>query len=140
MVQLSHLYMTTGKPIALTKLPFVSKVTSLLFNTASMFVMVFFLRSKSLLIPWLQSQSTVILEARKIKIHCFHIPPFICHEVMEPGAIILVFQMLSFKPAFSFSSFNFIKRLFSSSSLSAIRVASSVSEVVISPGNLDSSL
>ena len=140
MVQLSHLYMTTGKPIASTKLPFVSKVMSLLFNTASMFVMVFFLRSKSLLIPWLQSQSTVILEARKIKIHCFHIPPFICHEVMEPGAIILVFQMLSFKPAFSFSSFNFIKRLFSSSSLSAIRVASSVSEVVISPGNLDSSL
>ena len=51
--------------------------------------------------------------------------PSICHEVMGPDAMILVFQMLSFKPSFSFSSFTFIKRLFSSS-LSALRVVSSV--------------
>ena len=54
--------------------------------------------------------------------HCLHCFPSICHEVMRPVAIILVFWMLSFKPAFSVSSFTFIKRLFSSSSLSAIRV------------------
>ena len=54
------------------------------------------------------------------------VSPFICHEVMEQDVVILVFWMLSFKPAFSFSSFNFFKRLFSSSSLSARRVLSSV--------------
>ena len=48
----------------------------------------------------------------------------ICHEVMGPDAMILVFWMLSYKPAFSLSSFTFIKRLFSSSSLSAIKVVS----------------
>ena len=51
--------------------------------------------------------------------------PSICHELMEPDAMILVFWMLSFKPTFSFSSFTFLKRLFSSYSLSAIRVVSS---------------
>ena len=55
--------------------------------------------------------------------HCFHFFP-ICHEVMEPNGMILVFWMLSFKPAFSFSSFTF-KRIFSSSSLSASRMVSS---------------
>ena len=60
---------------------------------------------------------------------------------MGPDAIILVFWMLSFKPIFSLSSYTFIKKLFSSSSLSAIRVVSSASEVInISPSNLDSSL
>ena len=57
--------------------------------------------------------------------HCFHCSPSICHEVMGSDAMILVFWMLSFKPTFSLSSFTFIPRLFSSSSLSAIRVASS---------------
>ena len=57
--------------------------------------------------------------------HCFHCFPSICYEVMELDAMILVFWMLSFKPTFSLSSFTFIKRLFSSSSLSAIRVVSS---------------
>ena len=52
--------------------------------------------------------------------------PSICHEVMGPDAMILVFWMLSFKPAFSLSSFTFIKRLFRSFLLSAIRVVSSV--------------
>ena len=57
--------------------------------------------------------------------HCIHVSPSICHEVMGPDAMILVFWMLSFKPTFSLSSFTFIKRLFSSSSLSAISVVSS---------------
>ena len=55
----------------------------------------------------------------------FPFSPSICHGVMGPDAMILVFWMLSFKPAFSLSSFTFIKRLFSSSALSAIRVVSS---------------
>ena len=57
--------------------------------------------------------------------HHFHCPPSICHEVVGLDAMILVFWMLSFKPTFSLPSFTFIKRLFSSSSLSAIRVVSS---------------
>ena len=57
--------------------------------------------------------------------HCSHCFPSICHEVMGPDAMILVFWMLNFKPTFSISSFSFIKRLFSYSSLSAIRVVSS---------------
>ena len=64
--------------------------------------------------------------AQKSKVwHCFHFFPIICHEVMGLDAMILVFWMLSFKPTFSLSSFTFIKRLFSSSSLYAIRVVSS---------------
>ena len=62
--------------------------------------------------------------------HCFHCFPTYSHEVMGPDATILVFWMVSFKPAFSLSSFTFFKRLFSSSSLSAIRVMSFVSEVI----------
>ena len=57
--------------------------------------------------------------------HYFHCVPVYCHEVMGPDAMILVFYMLSFMPTFSLSSFTFIKQLFSSSSLSAIRVVSS---------------
>ena len=57
--------------------------------------------------------------------HCFHCFPSICHEVMGPDAMIIVFSMLSFKPTFSLSSFTFIKRLFSFSLLYAIRVVSS---------------
>ena len=67
MVQLSHPYMTTGKLIALTIWTFVGKVMSLLFNTLSRFVIAFLPRSKCLLILWLQSLSTVILELKKIK-------------------------------------------------------------------------
>ena len=78
------------------------------------------------LISWLQSPTAVILEPRKIKsLTVSIVPPTICHEVMEPDAIILVFLMFHFKPTFSLSSFSFIKRLFSSFSLSAIRVVSS---------------
>ena len=84
------------------------------------------LRSKRLLISWLQSPSAVILEPRKTKsVTVSTVTPSISHEVMGSDAMISVFWMLSFKPTFSLSSFTFIKRLVSSSSLSAIRVVSS---------------
>ena len=125
-VQLSHPYMTTEKNIALIRWTFVGKVMSLLFNLLSRLVITFLPRRKSLLISWLQSPSSVILEAPKIKsVTVSTVSPSICHEVMGPDVMILVFWMLSFKPTFSLSSFTFIKRLFSSSSLSAIRVVSS---------------
>ena len=117
-VQLSHPYMTTGKTIALTSRTFVGKVKSLLLNMLSRLVITFLPRSKRLLISWLQSPSAVILEPPKIKPDTVStVSPSICHEVMSPDAMILVFWMLSFKPTFSFSSFTFIKGLFSSSSL-----------------------
>ena len=122
-VQLSHPYITTGKTVALTSWTFVGKVISLLFNILSRFVIAFLARSKRVLISWLQSPSAVILEPKKIKaVTVSIVSPSISHEVMGLDAMILVFWMLSFKPAFSLSSFTFIKRLFSSSSLSAIRV------------------
>ena len=127
-VQLSHPYMTNGKTIALTRWTFVGKVMSLLFNMLSRLVITFLPRSKHLLTSWLQSPSAVILEPKKKKIKSVTVSivfPCICHEVMGLDAMILVFLMLSFKPAFSLSSFTFIKRLFSSSSLSAIKVVSS---------------
>ena len=117
-VQLSHPYMTTGKTIALTRRTFVGNVMSLFFNMLSKLVITFLPRSKCLLISWLQSPSAVILEPRKIKSDT--VSPSICHEVKGPDAMILVFWMLSFKPTSSLSSFTFIKRLFSYSSLSAI--------------------
>ena len=126
MVQLSHLYMSTGKKIALTIWTFVGKVMSLLFiiNLLPTFVIAFLPRSKHLLISWLQSLSTVILELRKIKSVCFHFFPFYfswshgtrCHD--------LSFLMSSFKQAFSLS-FTLISRLFSFFSFSAFRVVSS---------------
>ena len=123
MVQLSHPYMTTRKTIALTMQTFASKVLSLLFNMLSRFVIVFLPRSKHLLILWLQSPSTVILEPRKIKSVTVSIfPSSICHGVMGTDAMVFIYWMLSFKTAFSHSSFTFIKRLFSSSLLSAFRM------------------
>ena len=101
----SHLYMTTGKTIALTRRTFVSKVMSLLFHMLSRLVITFLPRSKRLLISWLQSPSAVILEPPKIKSDT--VSPYICHEVMGPDAMILVSWMLSFKPTFSLSSFTF---------------------------------
>ena len=81
---------------------------------------------ESLLISWLQSPSAVNLELRKIKSDTVStVSPSICYEEMGPDAMILVFWMSSFRPTFSLSSFTFIRRLFSSSSLSAIRVVSS---------------
>ena len=82
-------------------------------------------RSKHLLISWMQSPSAVILEPKKIKsVIVSIVSPSICHEVMRPEAMILVFWMLNFKPTFSLSSLTFIKRLFSSL-LSAIMMVSS---------------
>ena len=92
MVYLSHPHMTTGKTIALTRWIFVGKVMSLLFNMLSRFVIVYFLRSKHLLISWQQSLSTVILEPRKIKsLTVCIVSPSICHEVMGLDAMIFVF-------------------------------------------------
>ena len=123
MVQLSYSYMTTVKTIALTIQIFVSKRTSLLFNTLSRFIIVFLPRSKCLLISWLHSPFTVILESKKIRAVAVSIfSPSICHVVLGLDAMILVFWILNFKPVFPLSSFTFIKRLFSSSSFSAIRV------------------
>ena len=80
-VQLSHLYMTTGKTITLTVWTFVGKVMSLLFNMLSRCVIAFLPRSKHLLISWLQSPSAVILEPRKIKSATVSIvSPSVCHE------------------------------------------------------------
>ena len=118
--------MTTGKTRTLTRQTFVGKVMSLLFNMLSRLVIAFLLRSKRFLISWLQSPSAVILEPEKIKVsHCFHCFPIYlpwsggtrCHD--------LSCLNVEFKPGFSLSSFTFIKRLFSCSLLSAIRVVSS---------------
>ena len=81
----------------------------LLFNMLSRLVIAFLPRSKHLLFSWLQSPSAVILEP----------------EVMKLDAVIFVFWMLSFKPAFSLFSFPFIKRIYSSSLFSALMVVSS---------------
>ena len=92
MVQLSHLYMITGKTIALTIRAFVCKVMYLLSNMLSGFVIAFLPRNKHLLISWLQSPSPVILEPKKIKpVSVSIVSPAICHEVMGPDATILVF-------------------------------------------------
>ena len=123
MVQLSHPYMTTGKPLLwLYICTFVSKVMSLLFNMLSKPVISFLSRSKHLLISWLQSLSAVTLEPKKIACHSFP-----CYLPWSGGTRPhdLHFLMLSFKLAFSLSSFTLIKRIFSCSSLSAIRVLSS---------------
>ena len=118
--------MTTGKTIALTRRTFVSKVLSLLFHMLSRLVITFLPRNKWLLISCLQSPFAVILEPKKIKsVTISIVSPSICHEVMRLDVMIFIFWMLSFKPAFSFSSFTFIKRLFSFFSFSAIRVVSS---------------
>ena len=85
-------YVTTGKTIALTRQTFVGKVMCLLFNMLSRLVITFLPRSKCLLISWLQSPSAVILETPKIKSATVSIvSSSICHEVMEPHAMILVF-------------------------------------------------
>ena len=94
MVQLSHPYMTNGKTIALIIWTFVSKVISLFFDMLSRFVKASLPRiGKHLLISWLQSLSTVILEPKKIKsgiASTFSL--FICHEVMGLDAMVLVFE------------------------------------------------
>ena len=134
--------MTTGKTIALTRWTFVGKVMSLLFNMLSRLVITFLPRSKRLLISWLQSPSAVLLEPPKIKsVTLSTVSPSICHEVMGPDSMILVFWMLSFKPTFhsplSLSSRGFLVLLCFLHKGAVI----CISEVIdISPSNLDSSL
>ena len=114
------------KTITLTRWTFVSKAMPLLFNMLSRLVIAFLPKSKCLWISWLQSPSAVILEPKKkTSVTVSTVSPSICHEVMGLDAVILIFWLLSFKPTFLLSTFTFIKKLFSSSSLSAIRVASS---------------
>ena len=92
LVQLSHPYMTIGKTIALTRWMFVGKVTSLHFSILSRFVITFLPRSKQLLISWLQSPSSVILESKKAKsVTVSIVSPSFCHKVIGPDAMILVF-------------------------------------------------
>ena len=101
------LYMTTGKTIVLTWRTFGAKVLSLLFNMLSRLGIAFLSRNKCLLISWLQSPSSVNLEPQGIKSATVPIvAPSICHEVMGPDAMILVFWMLSFKPTFSLFNFH----------------------------------
>ena len=118
MVQLSHPYMTTGKTIALTRWTFEGKVMSLLLNMLSRLVIALLPRSKDLLISWLQSPS----EEDKVchSLHCFPI-----YKPWSDGTGCHDLHFVKVEPAFSLSSFTFIKRLFSSSSRSAIRVVSS---------------
>ena len=90
MVQHTHPYMTMGKTIALTRQTFVGKTMSLIFNMLSRFVIVFLPRNKHLLMA--AGPSTVILEPKKIKSDTVSkVSPSICHEVMGPDAMILVF-------------------------------------------------
>ena len=97
MVQLSHLYMTTGKTIALTRWTFVSKVMFLLFNMLSRLVIAFLPRSKYLLISWLQLPFAVILEPKKIKsVTVSIVSPSICHQVMGPDAMNFFFFSFEF--------------------------------------------
>ena len=91
MVQLSKLYVAVGKTIALNIQTFVGKVTSLFFNTLSRFVITYLPRSNHL-ISWLQSLSTVILEPKKRKsVTASTFYPSVCHAVMGPDVMILVF-------------------------------------------------
>ena len=134
--------MTNRKTIALTRRTFVGKVMSPLFNTLSRLVIVFLLRGKCFLILWLQSLSAVILKPRKRKsVSVSIVSPSVCHEVMWPVAMFLVFWILSLEQAFVPSSFPLIKRLFSSSSFLPLRwYHLHIWGYWYSPSNLDSSL
>ena len=146
MVQLSHLYMTTGKATALTIWTFVGKVISLLFNTLSRFAIAFLPRSKCHLILWLQSPSAVIFEPKEIKsalISTFL--PSICYEVIASDAMILVFLKLSFKSQLFYSPlFHFLlspsKDFLVPLHFLPLECFHLHIVVDISPGNLDSSL
>ena len=104
LIQLSHPHMTTGKIVALTVWTFVSKMTSLLFNTLSRFIIAFLPWSKCLLISWLQPPSAVILEPKKIVSHYFHCFPIYlpwsdetrCHDpfflITEPFIYLIIIK------------------------------------------------
>ena len=126
MVQLSQPYMTTGKTIALTMPTFVGRVMSLLFNTLSRFVIAFLPRSNHLLISWLSSPSALILEPKKRKsVTASTFSPSVCHEVIGPDIMILVFKSWTLSWLFILLLHPHQEAL-SSSSLSAIKVVSSI--------------
>ena len=111
MIQLSLPYITTGKKHSFDYMDLCHKLMSLLFNMLSRFVIAFLPRSKRLSISWLQSQSAVILDPKKINsVAVSIVSPSLCHEVMGLVGMILVFWMWSFKPAFSLF-ITFIKRV-----------------------------
>ena len=100
MVQLSQPWVTTGKTIASTIRTFVGRVMSLPFNTLSRFVIAFLPRSSHILISWLRSPSTVILEPKRKSVTAPTFSPSICHEVMGLDAMISFFLMFSFNQLF----------------------------------------
>ena len=113
MVQFSQPYVTTGRTIALAIWTFVGRVMSLLFNTLHRFAIAFLPRSYCLLISWLQSLPTVILEPKKRKSYTTStFSPAICHAVMRPDPMVLAFLIFILRLALSLSSFTLIKRLF----------------------------
>ena len=145
MVQISHSYMTTGKTIALTRLIFVSEVMSLLFNMLPRFVIAFLPRSKHLLISWLQSPATVILDSKKIKavtVSIFSLIYLPWRDGTGCDAITLVFSMLSLNQLFhsplSPSSRDSKEFLFTFCHLGGVICISKFTD--ISPSNLDYSL
>ena len=117
-VQLPHPHMTTGKPIAWLSRSLLAKVMSLFFNTLSSFVIAILPRSKRLLFCGCSYDPHWFWSPRKWNLTLSTFSPLICHEVIGLDAMILVFWMLSVKPAFSLSSFTLMKGLFRSSSLS----------------------
>ena len=122
MVQHSHPYMTTGKPIALIIWTFVIKVMSLFFNMLSRFLS---FSSKEQTSFNFVAVVTICSDCSAQENKVWHVSTFspsICHEVLGPDAMILVFGTLSFKLAFSLSSFALFKRFYSSSSVSFFRV------------------
>ena len=132
MVQLSHPYMTIGKTIVLPIWTFVSKVISLLFSMLSRLVIAFLPRNNHLLISWLQSPSAVILEPKKRKsVTDSSFSPFYLPWSDETGCHDLGFLDVKFYASLFTLSFTHIKRLFSSSSLSAMRVSSAYLKLLI---------
>ena len=139
MVQLSHTYMTTEKPITLTIWTFVAKwFPCFLIHCL---VIAFLPRSKCILISWLNSPSSDLGAQEKNICYCFHISPFYLLRNDGTGCHDLSFLNVVLKPAFSLSCFTLIKRLFSSFLLSVIRVVSSAHlRLLIFLSNLDASL
>ena len=101
MVQLSHLYVTTGKTITLTRWTFVGKVISLLSDALPRLVVAFFPRSKRALVSWLQSLSAVILEPKKMKsVTASRFSLSVCHAMMGLDAMILGLLNIEFRASF----------------------------------------
>ena len=118
--------MTTGETIALTRWTFVGKVMSLLFNMLSRFVIAFFQAASVFQCHGCSHHLQWFWSPRKKVCHCLHCFPIYLPWFDGTGCHDLRFLNVEFKPAFSLSSFIFIKKLFSSSSLSTIRMVSSV--------------